>query len=389
MRTLWAFSFLAKTRLALYHFSHFIMNIVTTIQSKKLLLAVALCAVFGIPSTTQAAYTGPVCVLWTQTSSGSVVAAGESEVMLNKGEDITMYWVSVNATNAEDGNGKKIPVSGKSVQSPTKKTTYSYTFSRGSREFECSVVVHPVDASVTKSTLSTLSTKPTISGEAKDTKTVSFEIFKAGTKKPVYESESIKVTDGEWKHKVTDTLAKGTYSFVLYGSDELKLNTISKQTLTIGSSASADTGASTMVVQSIPLLSGGVAKKNQTIALQYLQVLNVGLQPVTVTGIKMKQTGTASTDAVVSLIAVDDTEVHKVQVGNVGQSPFESGEALIPITLTIKPKETRLFTLKALMGSDLSDYSGDTLKMVVSGVDSKSTVKGTFPIKGVTWTIAQ
>ena len=355
-----------------------------------MLLALALFAVLGIPSTTQAAYTGPVCVLWTQTSSGSIVAAGESEVMLNKGEDITMYWVSVNSTSAEDGDGKKIPVSGKSVMSPTKKTTYTYTFSRGSREFECSVVVHPVDASVTKSTLTTASTKPTISGTAKDTKTVSFEVFKAGAKKAVYESETIKVTDGKWKHKVTDTLPKGSYSFVLYGSDELKLNTISKQTLTIGSAVAADTGASTMVVQSIPLLSGGLAKKNQTIGLSYLQVLNVGLQPVTVTGIKVKQTGTASTDAITSLIAVDDTEIHKVQVGNVGQSPFTSDdEALIPITLTIKPKETRLFTLKALMGTDLSDYSGDTLKLVVSGVESRSAVKGTFPIKGVTWTIAQ
>jgi hypothetical protein len=131
-----------------------------------------------------------------------------------------------------------------------------------------------------------------------------------------------------------------------------------------------------------------VAKENQTITVSYLQVLNVGLQPVTVTGIRLKQTGTADTDAIVSLIAVDDTEVYKKQVGNIGQSPFMSDEALIPITLTIQPKETRLFTLKALMGTDLSDYSGDTVKLVVSGVDSRSSVKGTFPIKGVTWTIA-
>lgn len=365
------------------------MNILTTIQSKKTLLALGLFVALSIPSITQAAYTGPVCVIWTQTSSGSVVAAGESEVMLNKGEDITMYWLSANATAAENNTGDSIPVSGKTVKSPTKKTTYTYTFSRGSREMECSVVVHPVDVTVNKSTLSTLSTKPTISGTAKDTKTVSFEIFKTGVKKPVYESETIKVVDGDWKHKLTDTLPKGSYSLVLYGTDGLALNTVSKQALTIGSTVSADTGASTIVVESIPLLNGGVAKENQVVTLSYLQVLNVGLQPVTITGIKMKQTGTASTDAIVSLIAVDDTEVYKKQVGNIGNSPFVSGEALIPITLTIKPKETRLFTLKALLGSDLSDWSGDTVKMVVSGVNSRSAIKGTFPIRGVTWTIAQ
>lgn len=365
------------------------MNLLTILHSKKLLVAVALFSVLGIPSVTQAAYTGPVCILWTQTSSGSVVAVGESEVMLNRGEDITIYWLSANATAAEDGSGDSIPVSGKTVKSPTKKTTYTYTFNRGSREVECSVVVYPVEGSVKKSTLSSESTKPTITGTAKDTKTVSFEVFKAGVKKPVYESETIKVVDGTWKHKVANTLPKGVYSLVLYGSSDLKLNTIFKQTLTIGSSVPSESTASTIVVQLIPLLTGGVAKENQTITLSYLQVLNVGLQPVTVTGIKLKQTGTADTDAIVSLIAVDDTEVYKKQVGNIGQSPFASGEALIPITLTIQPKETRLFTLKALMGTDLSDYSGDTVKLVVSGVESRSSVKGTFPIKGVTWTISQ
>ena len=365
------------------------MNMVTIIQSKKILLAAAVFAVLSMPFQTQAAYTGPVCILWTQTSSGSVVAAGESEVMLNKGEDITIYWLTANATAAENSSGETIPVSGKTVKSPTKKTTYTYTFSRGSREVECSVVVYPVDVSVTKSTLSTLSTKPTISGTAKDTKTVSFEVFEAGVKKPIYESETINVIDGAWKHKLTDTLSKGSYSLVLYGTDGLKLNTVSKQTLTIGSTADSSTSASTIVVESIPLLSGGVAKKNQTITLSYLQVLNVGLQPVTITGIKMKQTGTASTDTLTTLFAVDDTELHKGQVGKIGTSPFKSGEALIPISLTIKPKETRLFTLKALLGSDMSDDIGDTLKLVVSGVESQSSVKGSFPIKGVTWTIAQ
>lgn len=365
------------------------MNLILQLKSKKLWSVLALLTILTIPSSTKAAELTPVCVLWTQTSSGSVVAVGESEVMLNKGEDITMYWFSANATKAENSGGDTIPVSGKTMKSPTKKTTYTYTFSRGLKDVECSVVVHPVEVSVTKSTLTTLSTKPTISGTAKYTNTVSFELFKAGVKKPVYESETIKVVDGDWKHKVTETLPKGSYSLVLYGTDGLKLNTVSKQTLTIGSTAVVDTGASTVVVESIPLLNGGVAKKNQTVTLSYLQVLNVGLQPVTITGIKVKQTGSASTDAVVTLFAVDDTELHKGQVGNIGTSPFKSSEALIPITLIIKPKETRLFTLKALLGSNLSNETGETLKMVVSGVESRSSVKGTFPIKGVTWTIAQ
>lgn len=363
------------------------MKYVTLFQFRTLLLSVALSAAFLMPSTTNAAYEGPVCVLWVQTTSGSVVAAGETEVMLNKGDELKIYWFSVNATEAENGNGDSIPLTGRTVKSPTSKTTYSYTFSKGTQEFECSVVVHPVEAKVTASTLSTLSTTPTISGTAENTQTVSFKVFKVGSKTSVYDSEDIRVVDGTWKHKLTDSLAKGSYNFVLYGSDELKLNTISKKILTIGTIASSDTGQSTIVVQPIPLLVGGVAKRNQTVGLSYLQVLNVGLESVTITGIRMKQAGTASTKAVLTLLATDDTELHKGQVGKVGVSPFVSGEALIPITLTLKPKETRLFTLKAILASDVSDYVGDTLKLQVSGVNSRSSVKGTFPIKGVTWTI--
>lgn len=365
------------------------MKFLKSFQSKKPFLALALVAILSIPATTQAAEKTPVCVLWTQTSVGSVVAVGESEVMLNKGDDITMYWFSANATAAKNNAGDSIAVTGKTIQSPTKKTTYTYTFSRGSKEVECSVVVYPIDASVKKSTLATESTKPTITGTAKDSKTVSFSVFKDGIKKPMYTSKSIKVTNGVWKHKVTDTLSKGSYTFELYGSSDLKLNTITKETLTIGSKE-AQSNDSTIVVQSIPLLSGGIAKKNQTIALSYLQVLNVGLQPVTITGIKLQQTGTASTDTIVTLTAIDDTELAKGQVGKIDTPPFnDDDEALVPITLTIKPKETRLFTLKAILGTDISDDVGDTIKLAVSGVESRSSVKGTFPIKPVTWTIAK
>lgn len=365
------------------------MKFFTQLQSRTLLFSVALISLGFIPSTTQAAYEGPVCVLWLQTTVGSVVAAGESEVMLNKGDELKIYWFSANATKAEVESGRIVAVSGNAIKSPTTKTTYTYTFSKGSRNIKCSVVVYPVEATVTPSTLSNLSSKPTLSGIAKNTKTISFKVFKAGSKKPVYESDSVKVTDGKWKHTLSDSLSKGSHSLVLYGSDGLKLNTISTQVLTIGTVVSANTSAGTIVAQPIPLLVGGVAKKNQVVGVSYLQVLNVGLEPVTISGIRVKQTGTASTDTVLSLIATDDTELHKAQVGKIGMSPFKSGEALIPISIVIQPKKTSLFTLKATLAGDLSGAVDDTLKLVISGIDSPSSVKGTFPIKGVTWTMAQ
>jgi hypothetical protein len=363
------------------------MKYFTNQMIPKLLFAVAFAVLAILPSTTQAADVGPVCIMLLKTNAGTVVAQGKSEVMLNKGDDLHIFWFSANATKAENKNGNSVPLAGRTVKSPTIKTTYSYTFSKDGDEATCSVVVHPTEGHITASTLSSLSNTPTLAGTAIGTKTVSLEIFKDGTKISLYKSGSVSVIDGDWKHKVTKTLVKGSYDLVFSGSGELKLNTISRRTLTIGTTAASDTDVSTIVVQPIPLLVGGTAKRNQTIGLLYLQVLNVGLESATITGIKVKQTGTASTDAVLSLIAIDDTELAKGQVGKVGTSPFRLGEALIPITLTLKSKETRLFTLKATMVDDVSDYVGDTLKLVVSGVNSRSDVKGTFPIKGVTWTI--
>lgn len=363
------------------------MKFSTLLQSKKLLVIAAFVALAALPSTTQAADVGPVCIMLLVTNAGTVVGQGDHDVMLNKGDDLRIFWFSANATAAENKSGNSIPLVGRTVKSPTVKTTYSYTFSKGTSDVTCSVTAYPTEGHISASTLSTLSTTPTLSGTVTGTKTVSLEIFKNGTKTSLYKSGAVNVVDGAWKHKVTKTLARGSYDLVFSGSGELKLNTISRRTLTIGTITSADSSASTIVVQPIPLLVGGIAKNKQTVGLLYLQVLNVGLEAATITGIKVKQTGTASTDSILSLMAVDDTELARGQVGKVGTSPFKLGEALIPITLTLKSKETRLFTLKATLSDDVSDDAGETLKLVVSGVNSRSSVKGTFPIKGVTWTI--
>ena len=356
-------------------------------QSKKIFIALTFAAFVILPSTTHAEYTGPVCVMLLKTGTGSTAAAGHSDIMLNKGDTLRIAWLSVNATTAKNSSGNSISLRGSTLKLPSSKTTYSYTFKKGTKEVTCSVTVHPTEGHISANTLSSLSKTPTISGTVDGTDNVSFEIFKNGSKTSVYESGELSVTDGDWKHKVSKSLSGGSYDLIFSGSSELKLNTISNRTLTIGTVTSSDTSASTIVVQPIPLLVGGVAKRNQTVGLLYLQILNVGLEPATITGIRLKQMGNASTDNVLSLMAIDDTELARGQVGKIGTSPFKSGEALIPITLTLKPKETRLFTLKGTLADDVSDDIGETLRLVVSGVDSRSTVKATFPIKGVTWTI--
>lgn len=360
-----------------------------TQHSRTLVLGFVLLAAFmGMSPVVHAAEVGPICVLLLKTNSGSLVTTGVSDVMLNKGDDLEIYWFSGNATRAENTAGDEVALTGKAAVSPQNKTKYTYTFSRGAKEMECSVVVNPVEGKVTTRALSTTDTTPTISGTAKNTKTVSFEIFKTGIKKPVYESGSVKVVRGVWKKTVSDSLTKGAYTLVLSGSETLKLNTISSERLTIGSTVSNNTSG-VILVKQIPLLVGGIAKGDQTVGLSYLQILNTSLEPVAITGIRVNQTGTASTDTILTLSATDDTGLHKGQIGKIGSSPFKSNEALIPISLTIEAKSMRLFTLKAILGNDITDDIGNTLKITVVGVESQSLVKGTFPIRGAVWTLGR
>jgi hypothetical protein len=219
------------------------MNYIKNMSLPKLLCALILGGLAMAPAPTQAAEVGPVCIMLLKTTSGTVVAQGTSEVMLNKGGDLEIFWFSANATAAENKNGNSVPLTGRTMKSPTAKTTYTYTFSKGT------------------STLSSLSSTPTLSGAVSGSKTVSVKLFKPGTNTLVYKSGTVNVIDGVWKHKVSSSLTRGSYDFVLYGSDTLKLNIIAKRPLTIGTAAAADTEGSTMVVQSIPLLVGGVAKK--------------------------------------------------------------------------------------------------------------------------------
>lgn len=326
----------------------------------------------------------PDCVLLVQSSAGIYAGTGQTEALQVVGDPVKIFWLSSNATKAENKNGTKVPIFGLTYKNPKSDTTYTYTFKNNEKEVDCGVVIHPVKGSIDTDSLVTDSKKPTLSGKATNLKEVKLSIYKVGTKTLVYESDDVEVSGGSWEHEVDESLSDGQYDVVLKANDDWKLNQITKQVLSVGDVSQINLPG-TIVVQPIPLLSGGNAKGGAKINLLYLQMINVSNDPVTITGIKLKQTGTASTDSILSLMATDDTNVARTEIGSLNNSPFSSQMATIPITLTLKPKETRLFTLNTTLKSNISSYIGDTIKLEVIGVNSRSSIKGDFPIRGVSW----
>ena len=139
----------------------------------------------------------------------------------------------------------------------------------------------------------------------------------------------------------------------------------------------------------IPLLGGGTVHSGQTIPISYLQITNVGKASTVITGFRITQRGTTPSTSIIGLSVVDD---HGKSQGVVGggenSSPFEGSVALVSTNTHFDPGQLRLFTIKAKVSSQTSAITGTSIILDVSGVETEAVVQGTFPIRGVTWTIA-
>lgn len=250
-------------------------------------------------------------------------------------------------------------------------------------------------ASFTESTLIATSTKPVISGEASNVKSVRVNIYKEGSTKPLYKGKSAKVKSGDWSTKVSKTIPNGTYDIVLYGPKGVTRNTLATSTLVIDTSGkstrSAKAADTTFVVEALPLLVGGSAKQSSSVPMSYLQVTNIGKNAGVVKGFWVKQNGSASTKAVIGLTTVDDSGLLKGSVGGVeGATPFKDNVACVPVPdVTIGAGQMKLFTIKADITSSVSQYLGSQLMIDVTGIDTNAKTRAKFPIRGTTWNLAR
>lgn len=156
-----------------------------------------------------------------------------------------------------------------------------------------------------------------------------------------------------------------------------------------GTTVSASSSASTLVVSLVPLLSGGVVHAGTSVPVSYLQVTNTGKSSVTLTGFRVAENGSAPVQSIIGFTAVDDKATLRTSVGGVeGATPFVNGTALVPMNMVFAPGQMRLFTIKAVLTMNVASYLGKQLVIDVTGLETDAGVKGSFPIHGTTWTIA-
>jgi hypothetical protein len=240
------------------------------------------------------------------------------------------------------------------------------------------------------SSLTTSATKPVITGTASSTKGVIVKIYKKGSTRVLYRSRTIKVVDGHWQATSTKRLAEGTYIVKVFGVQN-KNKSLVRETLVIDKSAqdpvalvSSDTGV--LAVSSIPLLAGGVGKPGGSTPLSYLQITNTSANTVTLKGFTVKQNGSARTESITALTAIDDRGVVHGLVQ--GSALFKDKIAFVPALTVFAPGEMRLFTIKGTLASSLTLYNGTELKIDIVSVDILGgKAKGVFPIRGTTWAL--
>jgi hypothetical protein len=92
-----------------------------------------------------------------------------------------------------------------------------------------------------------------------------------------------------------------------------------------------------------------------------------------------------------SLSSVDDTGLQKSSIDGVsGDALFKNGTAFLPTKTILLPGQMHLYTLKVALRNDVQAFVATQLKLAVASVRSDAqSVKGAFPIRGVTWTIAK
>lgn len=339
----------------------------------------------SLPTMGYAASPKPSCTLTVTTpTSVQKVSDAHAVILIQKGETFSVAWKSNHAETAER-NGRTLKTEGRARYTPKKSQTYEYVFRSGSDEVSCSVDLTLVSSSIT--TLPS-SKNTTMKGKVTGVKKVSVEVVDTKKEKSVYMSKKLKVRSGVWKTSLPKKLKNGTYTLLINGEVEGTMYPMTQSTFTIGKKAvAAPQGSSTLVVQTVPLLSGGNVQGSSLVPVAYLQVLNIGKENAQTKGFWITQNGMAPTSVIAGFSVTDDTGTIYPQK-SMNENTMFTKTTFIPVESTIAPGAMRLFTFKVQTIPNLSAYVGQQLKLDVTSVDTSATLQSRLPLRGTTWTIA-
>ena len=228
----------------------------------------------------------------------------------------------------------------------------------------------------------TTTAKPTITGEAEDIQKLRL-VVRNDDGKIMYKRD-VRVKEGEWKAKIAKSLKKGEYEIALYAGKSTRGDALATTTLTLESKGKKSTAkGTTLSVSSVPLLFGGTARANTSVPVAYIKVVNTSTKESAIEGFTLNQRGSAPTSVITGFTTNDDKGGSRTTVA----APFKGTKVYVPLAATLAPGQMRIFTIKAMVGTDAVVNIGRQLMLDVVAVDSSATIKGVFPIVGTTWTL--
>jgi hypothetical protein len=201
-------------------------------------------------------------------------------------------------------------------------------------------------------------------------------------------SSRISLRRSTWSYIVPKVLPDGNYRVEVATVNGSVRTIIATSTLAIGKvTPVATVGASTIVVVPVPLLIGGRAHPGATIAVAYLQFINIGYATTSVTNVSLTQYGTAPVSGIVGVTSISDNGMAKGVVGTMlTGTPFVGTTVTVPLGLVLAPREMRLVTIKAITAQNIAPHIGKTLTLWVSGVTTNAKLQSKLPLYGTTWT---
>lgn len=246
-------------------------------------------------------------------------------------------------------------------------------------------------ATIDATSLATTKVKPSLTGDAFNVKTVRVEIKNSAGKR-LYRSGVLKVRKDHWKVTSSKKLKDGSYTVTVYDAKDKKKVTLATGTLTVGVKGATSTSTTKsnglISVEALPLLSGGAANMGASVPVAYLRVQNTSGSSVNLEGFTLKQDGSASGDSVIGFSTSDDKGGSRATIGGTeGTKLFKAGLAFVPLTATIESGTVRIFTIKAILSKTVTTDLGKQLFLDVTGVTSNGSVKASYPIRGVAWTL--
>ena len=332
--------------------------------------------ILALPAPSLAATSRPTCTLRVTTPDDTVSIRKTAEVLVVRGDSITIDWSGKDAQSARTGD-VSVPVQGSSTFVASKSERLSYRFANGSRSATCAADIEVVSATVDPLPAGEGGERMTLSGTVSGTRSVRVTVTRDGDS---VVSSKVKARRNRWQVTLRRDLADGAYRVAVYGTEgDLRNRELASSTFRIGAPAT------TLAASPIALLFGGTARANGSIPVAYVKIANAGAVPATIAGFDLVQNGNAPASVITGFSTSDDKGGSLSTLG----ASFQANRAFVPLLAVIGPGQFRIFTVKALLGANAGAFSGTQLKLDVAGVRSDAPVVGIFPMRGTTWTLTR